>query len=151
ALYKIKNIPAFFNQVEVKSDPNLCSHYPSCAMCSDLEEFLISKSEYAKWIKEFLKTKRPLVKYECKRHTLFVCRFCFGEWFYKLDSCQKQLNQQKEQEVQKIQPGQWRDKDEKIYGPVADIVYWPKNRYWESIKDISDSMAPSIHDPITRC
>ncbi|CAG8502136.1 12372_t:CDS:10 [Cetraspora pellucida] len=69
-LYKIKNIPAFFNQVEIK---------------------------------EFLKTKRLLVKYECKRHTPFVCRFCFGKWFYKLDSCQKQLNQQEEQEVQEIQ------------------------------------------------
>ncbi|CAG8464751.1 13328_t:CDS:10, partial [Cetraspora pellucida] len=54
ALYKIKNILAFFNQVEVKLDPNLCLHYPSCAMCNNLEEFLISKSEYAKWIKEFL-------------------------------------------------------------------------------------------------
>jgi len=38
-------------------------------MCSDPEEFLISKSEYAKWIniKEFLKTKRPLVKYDCNK------------------------------------------------------------------------------------
>ncbi|CAG8773607.1 2910_t:CDS:2, partial [Racocetra persica] len=49
-----------------------------------------------------------------------------------------------------IQPGQWRDKGEKIYGPVTDIVYWPKNRHYESIKDIPDSTAPSIHDPITR-
>ncbi|CAG8536386.1 33916_t:CDS:2 [Racocetra persica] len=63
ALYKIKNIPAFFNQVEVKSDPNLYSYYPSCAICSDPEKFLISKSEYTKWIKEFLKTKRSLAKY----------------------------------------------------------------------------------------
>ncbi|CAG8645008.1 8679_t:CDS:10, partial [Cetraspora pellucida] len=118
ALYKIKNISAFFNQVEVKLDPNLYSYYPSCAMCSDSEEFLILKSEYAKWIKEFLKTKRPLVKYEY--------------------SCQKQLNQQEEQE------------SKKIYEPVADIVYWPKNRYWKSIKDISDSTASSIHDLITR-
>ncbi|CAG8711089.1 20537_t:CDS:2 [Gigaspora margarita] len=107
------------------SDPNLCSHYPSCTMCSDPEELLISKSEYAKWIKEFLKTKRPLVKYEYKRHTLFVCRFCFGEWFYKSDSCQKRLNRQEEQEVREIQPGQWHD------------------------KDISDSTAPSIYNPIT--
>ncbi|KAF0413852.1 hypothetical protein F8M41_007715 [Gigaspora margarita] len=117
ALYKIENIPVFFNQVEVKSDPNLCSHCPSCAMCSNPEEFLISKSEYAKWIKEFLKTKRPL---------------------------------QEEQEVREIQPGQWRDKGEKIYGPVAYIVYWPKNRHWESIKDIPDSTALLIFDPITR-
>ncbi|CAG8710488.1 13884_t:CDS:10, partial [Racocetra persica] len=102
ALYKIENIPAFFKQVEVKLDPNLCLHYPSCAMCSDPEEFFISKSEYAKWIKEFLKTKRPL-----------------------------QLNQQEEQEVRNIQPGQWHDKGEKIYGPVADIAL-------ELIKDIPD-------------
>ncbi|CAG8768669.1 25570_t:CDS:2, partial [Gigaspora rosea] len=60
------------------------------------------------------------------------------------------LNQQKEQEVQEIQPGQCRDKGEKIYEPVADTVYWPKNRHWESIKDIPNSTALSIHDPITR-
>ncbi|RHZ44471.1 hypothetical protein Glove_724g33 [Diversispora epigaea] len=132
ALYKIENIPAFFKQVEVKSDDAehrisdssiLCSHYPSCAMYSDPEEFLIPKSEYTKWIKEFQKTKTPL----------------------------KQLNWPEEQEVREIQPGQWRDKGEKIYGPVADIVCWPKNRHWELIKNISDSIAPSIHDPITRC
>ncbi|CAG8669952.1 8521_t:CDS:2, partial [Cetraspora pellucida] len=29
--------------------------------------------------------------------------------------------------------------DEKMYGPNADIVYWPKNRHWKSFKDISDS------------
>ncbi|RHZ66979.1 hypothetical protein Glove_303g125 [Diversispora epigaea] len=73
-------------------------------MCSDPEEFLIPKSEYAKWIKEFQKTKMPL-----------------------------------------------RDKGEKIYGPVADIVYWPKNKHWELIKDIPESTAPTIYDPITRC
>ncbi|CAG8841766.1 23500_t:CDS:2, partial [Racocetra persica] len=32
----------------------------------------------------------------------------------------------------------------------TDIVYWPKNRHCESIKDIPDSTALSIHDPITR-
>ncbi|CAG8662353.1 8747_t:CDS:1, partial [Paraglomus occultum] len=150
ALYKIENIPAFFKQVEVKSDRNLCTHRPSCAMCSDPEELLIfSKSEYAKWIKEFLKTKRPLVKYDCKRHKPFICRFCFGEWFYRPDSYALS-HQPEEQEIQEIQPGQWRDKGEKIYGPVADIVYWPKDRHCESIKDIPDSTAPSIHDPITR-
>ncbi|CAG8537996.1 197_t:CDS:2, partial [Racocetra persica] len=40
--------------------------------------------------------------------------------FYKSDSCQKQLNQQEEQE----------------------------NKHWESIKDILDSTALSIYDPI---
>ncbi|CAG8705200.1 14248_t:CDS:2, partial [Racocetra fulgida] len=139
ALYKIENIPAFFKQVEVKSDPNLCSHYPSCAMCSDPEEFFISKLEYAKWIKEFLKTKTPLAKYNCKRHKPFICRFCFGKWFYSGASAKTHrsdsyalLHQPEEQEIREIQPGQWRDKSEKIY-------------------DIPDSIAPTIHDPITRC
>ncbi|CAG8765447.1 16365_t:CDS:10, partial [Gigaspora margarita] len=112
ALYKIENVPAFFKQEKAK-DPDLCPHtYPLCAMCTNPEEFFILKSEYAKWIKEFLKMKMPLVKNDCK--------------------------------------SQWRDKGEKIYGPNADIVYWPKNRHWESIKDITESTAPSIHDPITR-
>ncbi|CAG8804042.1 5353_t:CDS:2, partial [Racocetra persica] len=113
ALYKIENIPAFFKQVEVKSDPNLCSHYPSCAMCTDPEEFFISKSKYAKWIKEFQKTKTPLVKYDCKDINHLFADFALQN--------------------------------------VTDIVYWPKNRHWESIKNISESTAPSIHDPITRC
>ena len=69
---------------------------------------------------------------------------------HKSDFCQKQLNQSEEQEVREIQPGQWRDKGEKIYSPCADIVYWPKTRHWESIKNIPDSTAPSIHDLITR-
>ncbi|CAG8715499.1 1196_t:CDS:10, partial [Racocetra persica] len=100
ALYKIKNIPAFFKQVEVKSDPNLCSHYPSCAMS----------------------------KYNCKRHKPFICRFCFGEWFYSGASAKTYrsdsyalLHQPEEQEIQEIQP------------------------------DIPDSIAPTIHEPITRC
>ncbi|CAG8718258.1 20491_t:CDS:10, partial [Cetraspora pellucida] len=122
ALYKIKNVPAFFKQVEVKSNPNLCSYYPSCAMCTDSEEFFISKLEYAKWIKEFQKTKIPLVKYDCKRHKPFICRFCFAEWFYRPDSYAL-LHQPEEQEILEIQPGQWHDKD---------------------------SIAPSIHDPITK-
>ncbi|CAG8847433.1 31472_t:CDS:2, partial [Gigaspora margarita] len=60
------------------------------------------------------------------------------------------LHQPEEQEIWEIQPSQWRDKGEKIYGPNADIVYWPKNRYWELIKDITESTASLIHDPITR-
>ncbi|CAG8573144.1 12136_t:CDS:2 [Cetraspora pellucida] len=136
ALYKIENILAFFKQVEIKSNPNLCSYYPSCAMCSNPEEFFILKLEYPKWIKEFLKTKIPLAKYNCKRHKLFICRFCFGEWFYS---------------GAEIQPGQWCDKSEKIYSQNSNIVYWLKNRHWESIKDIPDSIASTIYDPITRC
>ncbi|CAG8844037.1 31293_t:CDS:2, partial [Gigaspora margarita] len=51
ALYKIENVPAFFKQEKAK-DPDLCPHtYPLCAICTDPEEFFISKSEYAKWIK----------------------------------------------------------------------------------------------------
>ncbi|KAF0484340.1 hypothetical protein F8M41_023025 [Gigaspora margarita] len=150
ALYKIENTPAFFKQVKVKSDLTLCSYYPSCAMCSDPEELLISKSEYAKWIKEFLKIKRPLVKYNCKRHKPFICRFCFAEWFYRPDSYALS-HQPEEQEIQEIQPGQWRDKGEKIYRSDENIIYWPKDRHWRSIKNIPDSIAPTIHDPITRC
>ncbi|CAG8796902.1 24691_t:CDS:2, partial [Racocetra persica] len=130
ALYKIENIPVFFKQVEIKSDPNLYSHYPFCAMCTDPEEFFISKSEYAKWIKEFQKTKTPLF---------------YRPDFYVLS------HQPEKQEIREIQPSQWRDKGEKIYEPVTNIIYWPKNRYWESIKNIPESTAPSIHDPITRC
>ncbi|CAG8842244.1 9856_t:CDS:2, partial [Racocetra persica] len=136
-------------QVEVKSDSNLYSHYPSCAIYTDSEEFFISKSEYAKWIKEFQKTKMFLVKYDCKRHKPFICKFCFAKWFYRPDFYALS-HQLEEQEIREIQPGQWRDKGEKIYGLVTDIVYWPKNRHWESIKNISESTAPSIHDPITR-
>ncbi|CAG8726886.1 45369_t:CDS:2, partial [Gigaspora margarita] len=91
----------------------------------------------------------PLVKNDCKKHKPYICRFCFGEWFYRPDSYAL-LHQPEEQEIREIQPGQWRDKGEKIYGPNADIVYWPKNRHWKSIKDITESTAPSIHDPITR-
>ncbi|CAG8838251.1 22586_t:CDS:2, partial [Gigaspora margarita] len=139
-------------QVEVKPDnaeyrisnfPNLCSYYPSCAMCTDPEEFFISKSKYAKWIKEFLKTKMPLVKNEYKRHKPYICRFCFGEWFYRLSDSYALLHQPKEQEIRKIQPGQWHDKGKKIYGPNEIL-------HWELIKNITESTAPSIHNPITR-
>ncbi|CAG8835930.1 7730_t:CDS:2, partial [Gigaspora margarita] len=139
ALYKIENVPAFFKQEKAK-DPDLCPHtYPLCAMCTDLEEFFISKLEYAKWIKEFLKTKMPLVKDDCKRHKPYICRFCFGEWFYRPDSYAL-LHQLEEQEIWEIQPNQWHDKGKKIYGPNADIIYWPKNRHWELIKDITENI-----------
>ncbi|CAG8845719.1 12647_t:CDS:2, partial [Gigaspora margarita] len=109
ALYKIKNVPAFFKQEKAK-DLDLCPHtYPFCTM----------------------------LKNDCKRHKPCICRFCFGEWFYKPDSYAL-LHQPEEQEIREIQPGQWHDKGEKIYGPNANIVYWPKNRYWESIKDITE-------------
>ncbi|RHZ64217.1 hypothetical protein Glove_326g94 [Diversispora epigaea] len=68
--YKIEKVPAFFKQVETKSNSNLCLHidYPSCAMCIDPGELLIySKSEYVKWIKEFQKTKMSLVNYGCEK------------------------------------------------------------------------------------
>ncbi|CAG8759865.1 31180_t:CDS:2, partial [Racocetra persica] len=42
--------------------------------------------------------------------------------------------------IRKIQPGQWRDKGEKIHGPDPNVVYWPKNRHWESIKDITEKL-----------
>ncbi|CAI2170168.1 18790_t:CDS:10 [Funneliformis geosporum] len=52
--------------------------------------------------------------------------------------------------IREIQPGQWCDKGEKIHDPDPNVVYWPKNRHWESIKNITESTAPSIRDPITR-
>ncbi|PKB96352.1 hypothetical protein RhiirA5_434978 [Rhizophagus irregularis] len=42
------------------------------------------------------------------------------------------------------------DEGKKIHGPDPNVIYWPKNRYWKSIKNITKSIAPSIHDPITR-
>ncbi|RHZ52865.1 hypothetical protein Glove_456g39 [Diversispora epigaea] len=143
AFYKIENVPAFFKQEKVK-DQDLCPHnYTTCVWCE--EDLLILR--YIKWIKEFQKTETPLVKYECKMHNSYICRFCLLDWYYNSDSYV--LSQQKEK-IQEIKPGQWRDKGEKIYGPVTDIVYWPKNRHWESIKKIPDSISPPIHDPITR-
>ncbi|CAG8572606.1 33281_t:CDS:10, partial [Racocetra persica] len=38
-----------------------------------------------------------------------------------------------------------RDKGEKIYGPVTNIVYWPKNRHCKSIKDIPDRGGSDKH------
>ncbi|CAG8845516.1 12144_t:CDS:2, partial [Gigaspora margarita] len=148
ALYKIENVPAFFKQEKAK-DLDLCPHtYPPCAMCSD--PFVLSMAEYKKWINEFQKTKMPLVKYECGKHKPFIYKFCFGEWFYTPNSY-AHSHQPEKQEIQEIQPGQWCDKGEKIYGSDENIIYWPKNRYWKSIKNIPDSIAPTIHDPITRC
>ncbi|CAG8505861.1 4226_t:CDS:2, partial [Cetraspora pellucida] len=121
-------------QVEVKSDPNLCSHYPSCAMCTDPEELFISKSEYAKWIKEFLKTKRPLIKYDCKRHKPFVSDFALGNSFINQTPMLFHINQ--------------KNKKSEKFNSVNGMT---KNRHWELIKNIPESTAPSIHDPITRC
>ncbi|CAG8575248.1 1150_t:CDS:10, partial [Racocetra fulgida] len=50
----------------------------------------------------------------------------------------------KDDKIQEIQPGQWCDKGKKIHGPDSNVVYWPKNRHWESIKNITESTAPSI-------
>ncbi|CAG8693592.1 16347_t:CDS:2 [Cetraspora pellucida] len=97
----IENISAFFKQVEVKSDPNLCSYYLSCTMCSDLVKFFISKLEYAKWIKNGASAKT-----------------------HRSDSYAL-LHQPEEQKIREIQPGQWCDKGKKIYGPNLNIIYWP--------------------------
>ncbi|PKK55776.1 hypothetical protein RhiirC2_801529 [Rhizophagus irregularis] len=68
----------------------------------------------------------------CNEHKPFVCAVCFGEWYFR--------------------QGPWKNTQpsEKIHRPDPNVVYWPKNRHWESIKNITESTAPSIHDPITR-
>ena len=95
----------------------------------------------------------------CNEHKPFVCTICFGEWYFRLDSWKntkpsrvvtKESEPLKEEKIREIQPGQWRDKGEKIHGPNSNVVYWPKNRHWKSIKNITESTAPSICDPITR-
>ncbi|PKK67854.1 hypothetical protein RhiirC2_782990 [Rhizophagus irregularis] len=102
-----------------------CSHkIPSCAMCE--AEVFYSKEAVKEFAKEVKKNTQP-----SKVVT-------------------KESEPLKEEKIREIQPGQWHDKGEKIHGPDPNVVYWPKNRHWESIKNITESIAPSIHDPITR-
>ncbi|CAG8480295.1 19201_t:CDS:2, partial [Racocetra fulgida] len=126
-----------------------------------------------KLVKVFQKTKMLLAVGEyfpCSKHKPFVCYDCFWDWYVhkgfwevitdKKPSSNTSIAITKISEplkekilsepIREIQPGQWRDKGEKIYGPDPNVVYWPKNRHWESIKNITKSTAPSIHDPITR-
>ncbi|PKK75347.1 hypothetical protein RhiirC2_773709 [Rhizophagus irregularis] len=121
-----------------------CPHkIPSCAMC---EAGVFYSKEAAK---EFANEHKPP----------FVCAVCFREWYFRLSSQKntkpsrvvtKESEPLKEEKIREIQPGQWRDKGEKIHGPDPNVIYWPKNRHWESIKNITESTAPSIYDPITR-
>ncbi|CAG8546369.1 7872_t:CDS:2 [Ambispora gerdemannii] len=115
------------------------------------------------------KTKMPLAKGEyfpCSKHKPFVCHDCFWDWyarkgFWEVTSDKKpssntsskaitEVSEPLEERIREIQPGQWRDKGEKIHGPDPNVVYWPKDRHWRSVKNVPDSNAPSIHDPITR-
>ena len=116
-------------------------------------------------VKEFIKevmvhyVNRKSSYLSCNEHKPFVCAICFGEWNFRLGSWKntkpsrvvtKESEPLKEEKIREIQPGQWRDKGEKIHDPDSNVVYWPKNRHWESIKNITESITRSICDSITR-
>ncbi|GBB86243.1 hypothetical protein RclHR1_12680009 [Rhizophagus clarus] len=119
--------------------------------------------EFAKKVK-VLYVNRIMGYMSYNEHKPFVCAVCFGEWYFCLGSWKnicslnhrfqndlpQSLNKGVEERIREIQPSQWHDKGEKIHGPDPNVVYWPKNRHWESIKNITERFAPSIHDPITR-
>ncbi len=178
-LYKIENVSAFFKQAKRSLNhrfrDNLpqsldkggadtskfqCPHkIPSCAMCGAGGYY--SKEAVKEFIKEVMVhfVNRNRVYLSCNEHKPFVCAICFGEWYFRLGSWKntkpsrvvtKESEPLKEEKIREIQPGQWRDKGEKIHGSDPNVVYWPKNRHWESIKNITESTAPSIRDPITR-
>ena len=96
----------------------------------------------------------------CK-HKPFTCANCFSDWYCRqgfwkesntinLDVAPPAQQKIPLELIQEIQPSQWRDKGEKIHGPDPNVVYLPKDRHWKSVKNIPDSNAPSIYDPITR-
>jgi len=137
-----------------------CPHkIPSCAMCG--AGVYYGKEAVKEFIKEVMVhyVNRKSSYLSCNEHKPFVCAICFGEWYFRLGSWKntkpsrvvtKESEPLKEEKIREIQPGQWRDKGEKIHGSDLNIVYWPKNRHWKSIKNITESTAPSICDPITR-
>ena len=47
-----------------------------------------------------------------------------------------------------VKPAQWRDKNETLYMPQDHASYQPKPEYWENTKDIPDSQAPPMNDPL---
>ena len=175
ALYKIENVSAFFKQktkssnlagtgsaegTQGKGNKFQCPHkIPSCAMC---EAGVFYPKEA---VKEFAKEVKvhyvnSITGYlPCNKHKPFVCAVCFGEWYFRQGPWKntqpskvvtKESEPLKDEKIREIQPGQWHDKGEKIHGPDPNVVYWPKDRHWESLKNITESTAPSIHDPITR-
>ncbi|CAG8788924.1 10653_t:CDS:2, partial [Racocetra persica] len=123
ALYKIENVSAFFKQVKQKIS------YPK-------------DSVNTKSVKIFQKTKMPLAVEEyfpCSKHKPFVCHDCFWDW-YAHKGFGRVIPDKKPSSNTR----------EKIHSPDPNVVYWPKNRHWKLIKDITESTVPSIHDPITR-
>ncbi|CAG8678059.1 3305_t:CDS:2 [Gigaspora margarita] len=134
ALYKIENISAFFKQVKQKIS------YPK-------------DSVNTKLVKVFQKTKMPLADWYAHKGFWEVIpdKKPSSNTSIAITKISEPLKEKILSEpIREIQPGQWHDKGEKIYGPDPNVVYWPKNRHWKSIKDITKSTAPSIHDPITR-
>ena len=89
----------------------------------------------------------PLAKGEyfpCSKHKPFVCHNCFWDWYARKgfwevipdekSSCNTSIaitkvSEPLEEKIREIQPGQWRDKGEKIHGPDPNVVYWAKNRH----------------------
>ncbi|CAB5127988.1 unnamed protein product [Rhizophagus irregularis] len=116
----------------------------------------------------FKQAKRPFnhkggadtSKFQCS-HKIPSCAMCEAGVFYSKEAVKEFAKEVKVHYVNRITgylsyneykpfPGQWHDKGKKIHGPDPNVIYWPKNRYWKSIKNITKSIAPSIHDPITR-
>ncbi|GES82001.1 hypothetical protein GLOIN_2v1848952 [Rhizophagus clarus] len=142
---KIENVSAFFKQAKCPlnhkegADTSKFQYphkIPSCAICE--AGVFYSKKAVEKFAKE--------VKYFRLGSQKNICSLNHRFW----DDLPQSLDKRAEKKIREIHPGQWRDKGEKIHGPDPNVVYWPKNRHWESIKNITESITPSIHDPITR-
>ncbi|CAG8677524.1 614_t:CDS:2, partial [Cetraspora pellucida] len=121
-LYKIENVSAFFKQAKQKT--------------SYLDALQDSQS----------KNSANTSKFQCL-YKISFCAICEAEGYYSKEAVKKFIKES----------NQWCDKEEKIHDPDSNlvellpknpnVVYWPKNRHWESIKNITKSTAPSICDP----
>ncbi|CAB4491794.1 unnamed protein product [Rhizophagus irregularis] len=130
ALYKIENVSAFFKQAKcpfnhkggADTSKFQCSHkIPSCAMC-EAGVFYSKEAvkEFAKEVKVHY-VNRITGYLSYNEYKPFVCAICFGEWYFH--------------------QGPWKNTQ-----PSKVVT----KEYWKSIKNITKSIAPSIHDPITR-
>ncbi|CAB5381272.1 unnamed protein product [Rhizophagus irregularis] len=129
-LYKIENVSAFFKQAKrpfnhkggADTSKFQCSHkIPSCAMC-EAGVFYSKEAvkEFAKEVKVHY-VNRITGYLSYNEYKPFVCAICFGEWYFH--------------------QGPWKNTQ-----PSKVVT----KEYWKSIKNITKSIAPSIHDPITR-
>ncbi|RHZ75705.1 hypothetical protein Glove_212g85 [Diversispora epigaea] len=141
-----------------KFDPNEVVRITTDSIYVQKEAFYKIKRSSVSSILEnipvFFKQKKVKDQDLCP-HSYTTCAWCeedllipgYIKWIKEFQKTETPLQKEK---IQEIKPDQWRDKGEKIYDLVTDIVYWPKNRHWELIKKIPDSISPPIHDPITR-